>query len=504
MAQSECAGDRLTLQAAGEELDAQTGGKWLADAISRESETFDDSDEAVVDSVRIAGQISAIRSQFGPRVLHVHITGRDTELSARYEDRKRAGATGELPSYSQARSNPTEQQVEDLAAIADIVVDTDRCSPDDVLVRVASHLGYYGRGTQRLVDVLVGGQWGSEGKGHIASYLAPEYSVLVRVGGPNAGHKVYRHDDQIHAFFHLPSGTLHAPETDLVLSPGSVLYVPKLLKEIAEAKITADRLSIDPQAMIIEDSDRDFESDTLKDSIASTAQGVGVATARKVMRGAYPGGPPVRLAIDIPELRPYVKPTRPILESAFRQGKRVFLEGTQGAGLSLHHGAYRWVTSRDTTVSGCLSDAGIAPSRVRRIVMVCRTYPIRVQNPDKEGEQSGPMGRELTLEIISERSRIPIEELRKTETTTTTKRRRRIAEFSWALLRHATSLNGPTDIALSFADYIDKENKDARRFEQLTQPTIQFIEEIERVASAPVALISTRFEKRSIIDRRRW
>jgi adenylosuccinate synthase len=505
MAATGAPNDRAALQAAGEQLDAETDGKWLADAVAREAEAFDDNDEAVVDSVRIAGQIEAIRSQFGPRVLHVHVTGRDAELETRYEERKRAGASGrELPTYSQVRQHATEQQVGDLANIADVVVDTDRCTAEDVKVRVASHLGYYGRGIQRLVDVLVGGQWGSEGKGHIASYLAPEYAVLVRVGGPNAGHKVYRHDDQIHAFFHLPSGTLHAPEADLVLGPGAAIYVPKLLKEIADAKATAQRLSIDPQAMIIEDSDQAFESTTLKDTIASTAQGVGVATARKVMRGAYPGGPPVRLARDSPELKPYLRPTRPILDAAFRDGKRVFLEGTQGTGLSLHHGDYQWVTSRDTTVSGCLADAGIAPSRVRRIVMVCRTYPIRVQNPEKEGEQSGPMGREITWEIVAERSAIPIEELKQTEKTTTTKRRRRVAEFNWALLRHATSLNGPTDIALSFADYIDKDNKDARRFEQLTPQTIQFIEEIERVASAPVSLISTQFEKRSIIDRRRW
>jgi adenylosuccinate synthase len=497
--------DRAALQAAGEQLDAADNGKWLADAVAREAEALEDDAEAVVDSVRIAGQIDAIRSEFGTRVLHVHITGDETELEVRYEERKRLGAAGrELPTYAQVRENPTEHQVGELEKIADVVVDTNRCTAEDVLVRVASHLGYYGRGTQRLVDVLVGGQWGSEGKGHIASYLAPEYSVLVRVGGPNAGHKVYRHDDQIHAFYHLPSGTLHAPEADIVLGPGAVVYVPKLLQEIADAKVTADRLSIDPQAMIIEDADREFESTTLKTTIASTGQGVGAATARKVLRGAYPGGPAVRLARDVPDLAPYCRQTRPILDRVFRQGKRVFLEGTQGTGLSLHHGDYKWVTSRDTTVSGCLADAGIAPSRVRRIVMVCRTYPIRVQNPDTPGEHSGDMGKEISWNVVADRSNIPIADFQSTEKTTTTNRDRRVAEFSWALLRHATSLNGPTDIALSFADYIDIANKDARRFEQLTSETIQFIEEVERVSSAPVSLISTRFEKRSIIDRRRW
>jgi len=65
-------------------------------------------------------------------------------------------------------------------------------------------------------------------------------------------------------------------------------------------------------------------------------------------------------------------------------------------------------------------------------------------------------------------------------------------------------LNGPTDIALTFTDYIDATNRDARRFEQLSAPTIRFIEEIEAVAAAPVTLISTRFHERSVIDRRSW
>jgi adenylosuccinate synthase len=79
-----------------------------------------------------------------------------------------------------------------------------------------------------------------------------------------------------------------------------------------------------------------------------------------------------------------------------------------------------------------------------------------------------------------------------------------VAEFDWVLLRKAATLNAPTDIALTFADYIDCKNANARRFEQLSTPTIRFIEEIERVAAAPVTLISTRFHERSIIDRRAW
>jgi adenylosuccinate synthase len=248
--------------------------------------------------------------------------------------------------------------------------------------------------------------------------------------------------------------------------------------------------------MIICDEDRAFEKKTLEPEIGSTAQGVGAATSRKILRTA--AHPQTQLARDIPALARYIKPSLEVLESAFSKAKRVFVEGTQGTGLSIHHGIYPFVTSRETSGSGCLAEAGIAPSRVRKTIMAVRTYPIRVEG------NSGPMENELNWQIISDRSGIPLDELLAAERTTTTDKKRRVAEFDWNLLRKAASLNGPTDIALTFADYITIENRKARRFEQLTDPTLRFIEEVERVASAPVSLITTRFDARSIIDRRAW
>lgn len=360
---------------------------------------------------------------------------------------------------------------------------------------MAGLLGLHGRAGDRLVDVVVGGQFGSEGKGQIAAHLAPEYGVLIRVGGPNAGHKVFEKPEP-YTFHLLPSGTRRSGDALIALAPGAVLNVAHLMKEIADCEIGVGRLFIDPQAMIIEGADIDAEK-PLVAAIGSTGQGVGKATERKISRGAD-----VHLARDIPELKPYIRPTQLVLEDAYSRGTKILLEGTQGSGLSLHHGYYPHVTSRDTTVSGCLSEAGVPPSRVRRVVMVCRTYPIRVESP-KQGH-SGPMSREITLEEVAKRSGLPLTELQTTEVTSTTKRKRRIAEFDWDLLRRATALNGPTDIALTFADYLDAANQKARRFDQLQPDTIRFIEEVERVSRAAVSLIATRFDYRSIIDRRSW
>ncbi len=158
--------------------------------------------------------------------------------------------------------------------------------------------------------------------------------------------------------------------------------------------------------------------------------GVGAATARRIMER----GQPVTFARDVEELRPYIGSARKVLQDSFVRGARALLEGTQGSGLSLFHGTYPYVTSRDTTVMGCLSEAGIPHSRVRRVVMVCRTYPIRVENPS-DGT-SGPL-REITYGELASRSGIDEAELRGTEKTSTTRRQRRLGEFEWDQLQPA-------------------------------------------------------------------
>jgi adenylosuccinate synthase len=488
------ANERKALQALGTNLDEKTNGTWVRDEltarINKTKPTF-----VLVDAVRIEKQVDAIRKAFGPRVFHIHLNAPSNVLAVRYKGRKIAGFK-EFSKYRDVVKNKTEERVSRLAQIADVVIETDRCTKEDVLVRAASHLGLYGPEHEPLVDVVVGGEYGSEGKGHVVSYLAREYDLLIRVGGPNAGHKVFRVPEP-YTHHQLPSGTLFS-DAKLLIGPGAVLNVPALLTEIADCDVSRERLTIDPQAMVIESEDVRAEKRLVRE-IGSTGQGVGSASARRILgRGGR-----VRLAGDVPELKPYTTSSAcEQLEEAYAARKKVLLEGTQGTGLSLFHGRYPFVTSRDTTVGGLLSETGIAPRRVRKIVMVCRSYPIRVQSP--KGSTSGPMSQEISWKVVSERSGIPLDDFRRGERTSTTHKKRRVGEFEWDLLRRAASLNGPTDIALTFADYLDSANTQARRFEQLTPETIQFTEEIERVSGAPVTLISTRFHWRSIIDRRSW
>ncbi len=491
--------ERRALQLAGQRLDRQDGGQWVGEALQR---VVDDSSGNetpsglfVVDSVRILGQVDAIREAYAADVHHVHLTATEEELRARYEGRSRNDDQG--VTYGQLKANKTEKGVEKLADVADVVVSTDKCSKEAVLVRATALLNLYPRSNDALVDVLIGGQYGSEGKGNIVGHIAPEYDLHIRVGGPNAGHQVYA-EPEPEKYFHLPSGTQRAPDAKLLLGPGAVIYPPKLMKEISDYEVSKDRLTIDPQAMVITDADREEEQNNYA-SISSTAQGVGVASAKKMTgRSAYKEGKSEFLARDCAELAPYIGSARRLIADTIVKGQRILLEGTQGTSLSLHHGPYPHVTTRDTSVSGCLADAGIAPSNVRKVIMVCRTYPIRVGGP------SGPMDYEVEMQTIHERSRIPLDELKRVETTTTTKRARRIAEFDWVQFKDSVQLNGPTDIALTFVDYFDVENRNAYRFEQLTEETISFVEEIERVSGRPVSLLSTDFSWRNVIDRRAW
>jgi len=484
--------DRAELQALGDRLDGESGGRWLADDVAVATSRMPEDAIVVVDSARILGQVEELRRAFGRRVTHVHLYAPHDELRRRY--RRRRGR--DLPSYDDVRRNATEAAIDTLIDDADVVIDTSRSTASDVGVRAASHLGLTSRHAGQLVDVIVGGQYGSEGKGHVAYHISPEYQYLLRVGGPNAGHKVVWDSGRVYTHNQLPSGS-RAGNAHLLIGPGATIDVTRLQNEIADCAVDVERLTIDGNAMIIEQQDIELEGARLVGSIGSTGKGGGAAAARRILRGND-----VRLARDVRELGPYIGDVADVLERAYARGERILLEGTQGTGLSLFQGTYPYVTSRDTTVSGCLAEAGVAPGRVRKVIMVCRTYPIRVGSPPKAS--SGPMGHVLSWAEISRRSGLDVGELRKAERGSISGKRRRVAEFDWTQLRRASVLNNPTDIALTFADYISADNRSARRFEQLTDETIKFIEEVERVAAAPVTLIGTEFHARSIIDRRSW
>jgi adenylosuccinate synthase len=504
--------ERTFLQQFGTSLDKKDEGKWVLNYFQNQLNfSFDATPLNVIDAIRIKEQIEHFRKAYSFSVVHIHLTASAKVLQKRFMERPEVNHLSREQArekYHEAKRDPTEHRVNLLAKDADLTIDTERCSKEDVFYRAASFLRLLAPTNNNLVDVIVGGQFGSEGKGQIAAHIAPDYDCLVRVGGPNAGHTVYEEvseEPTKHVFHLLPSGSHRNRNAKILLGPGAVINEDTLLSEIRKYNIVDEfkdefnnsRLVIDENAIIISQQDIDAEQ-KIAEKISSTGQGVGAATANNLFNARLNASDKHK-AKHSKKLKPFIGSTFNVLEGMYRNNKRILLEGTQGTGLSLHHGLYPHVTSRDTTVAGCLSEAGISPKRVNRIIMVTRTYPIRV------GGKSGDfLSHELDMHIIAKRSGKDGNDLIKKEKTTTTGKNRRIAEFSWSLFRKACELNSPSDIALTFTDYISIANENARRYDQLSEETQQFIQELETCSGVKVSLIATGFDYRAVLDRRNW
>ena len=294
------------------------------------------------------------------------------------------------------------------------------------------------------VTIVVGGQYGSEGKGKVAHWLAGEQRAqyAIRVGGPNSGHTVVQSGRRF-VLRHLPTPVL-LDDVIGVVPAGAYLDVDILLREVEETGLTKDRLLIHPSAVVIDDSMRADEREAgLVEGIASTGQGVGGAVAQRVMRRRS-----VTFAGDTKSLREFVHTNLDrILAEALSRDARVIVEGTQGFGLSvLHGGHYPYATSRDTTASGALSEAGLGPRSVDCVALVLRAFPIRV------GGNSGPLPLETTWEKVA-RDSGAIGDL--IEFTTVTERPRRVAMFHEDVVLRAIRVNRPDLVFLNHVDYFD-------------------------------------------------
>lgn len=343
------------------------------------------------------------------------------------------------------------------------------------------------------VLALVGGQYGSEGKGVIANHIADDVTVAVRVGGPNAGHSL-QHEGRVWKMRSVPCAWTN-PKALLVIGAGAVLDSLELVKEVDALEAAGyrirERLMVDQAATIILPDDLHAERHAtpggpgaLTDTIASTGEGVGAARIRRIKRqpeiwqSAEEALAPARIS---------VVDTVPILNLLARSGV-CLLEGTQGFGLSITYGHWPYVTSRDCTAAQLVADTGIgAPFES---IVVFRSHPIRV------GGNSGPLAGELTWEDISSRFGRDI-----IERTTVTNKVRRIGAWDWGLAARACVINRPIGVALTFADYIDPSVEGATSWSQLTTPVRSFIDAIEDKLSVPVVFVGTGGPHWSVIDR---
>lgn len=323
------------------------------------------------------------------------------------------------------------------------------------------------------ITVLVGGQYGSEGKGAVVARIANEYKVHVRVGSPNAGHTIYWRGEK-HVMQSIPCGWIN-PDAKIVIGRGALLNMKQLMKELVHImQYYPDfkkRLLIDAKAGVLDERFHEQEGGVngeMHRRIGSTGEGVGPARIARLERDPQK----FHLFEDVADewgLKDcMVRNTPDFIASCQDLGYNTLIEGTQGSALSLLHSHWPYCTSIDTNAAGIISEVGIAPTRVTNVLMVIRTYPIRVAG------NSGPMENEISWEELSRRTGMDL-----CERTTVTKKVRRVAEFDDKLFLNSCVLNAPTELALTFADYVDPFIKNCDNVERVmaSKPLYDFMEE---------------------------
>ncbi|MFP3950927.1 MAG: adenylosuccinate synthetase [Candidatus Bathyarchaeia archaeon] len=331
-----------------------------------------------------------------------------------------------------------------------------------------------------VCTVVVDGFFGDTGKGKIVSYLsvADEVSICVRGGvGPNAGHTVVKGEEKFKLRM-VPCGFVN-PKTLELIGPGVLVNPDIVLKEIDETGIRG-RFGIDKQCAIIEphhiEADREGH---LKEEVQTTGTGTGPCNADRALRTA-------KIVRDCKELQNYIEDVPLRVNQALDIGEDVLIEGTQGTFISLYHGEYPYVTSKDVTASAICSDVGIGPTRVDEVVLVLKSYVTRVGAGGLEGEISHEEARERGWD----------------EYGTVTGRQRRAAPFNYSLAKRAAIINGATQIALTKLDILHPQTRGEQSFEDLPEEAKKFVYNVEKRLGIPVTLIGTGPGVEEIIDRR--
>ena len=328
--------------------------------------------------------------------------------------------------------------------------------------------------------VVVGGFFGDEGKGKIISYLAlhDKPSIVVRGGaGPNAGHTI-KDGDKTYKVRMLPSGFLNK-DAKVMVGPGVVVNPDVLLKEVNDFGVEG-RAFLDFNCGIIEKSHRDADSQgRLKEKIGSTGSGTGPANAERAMRT-------LKLAKEIEQLKPYLIDVPLEVNSALDRNENVLIEGTQGTHLSLWHGTYPFVTTKDVTASGICADVGVGPKKVDDVIVVFKAYLTRVG--------TGPMPGELSEE---ETSQLGWEEF-----GTVTGRLRRAAEFDFELAKRAVMLSSANQISITKLDVRFPNCAGITSYNELEEDEKSLIKNIEEELGVKVRLIGTGPSINDVIDLR--
>ncbi len=338
-----------------------------------------------------------------------------------------------------------------------------------------------------MVIVIIGSQWGDEGKGKVVDLLADKFDLVARYqGGHNAGHSVYV-GDKAFVLRLLPSGIIHEDKT-CILGNGMVIDPKAFFEEVDQMiglgiSITPERLKVSSRAHLIMPYHRALDHTTEErlgnEKIGTTLRGIGPCYEDKIGRRGIRvadalvpevlkhriernlaeanrtivlyGREPLRsdeifaeISALAERLRPFVTETTHFLSKEIKANKRLLLEGAQATLLDVDHGTYPYVTSSNPTAGGAAVGLGIPPHSITGVLGIVRTYATRV------GE--GPFPTEM---LDTEEDMANLIRKRGNEYGSVTKRPRRCGWFDAVATRYASEINGFNSLALTKLDVLD-------------------------------------------------
>eukprot|EP01026_Neomeris_dumetosa_P051334 TRINITY_DN4515_c0_g1_i2.p1 TRINITY_DN4515_c0_g1~~TRINITY_DN4515_c0_g1_i2.p1 ORF type:complete len:552 (-),score=74.04 TRINITY_DN4515_c0_g1_i2:247-1848(-) len=354
-----------------------------------------------------------------------------------------------------------------------------RCRPQKAKLQVVSE--YSSNGFNPQVCVVLGTQWGDEGKGKLVDILAQQYDVVARAqGGANAGHTIYNNEGVKFALHLVPSGILN-PNAKCVIGNGVVVHLPGLLQELQNVQdkgvdITG-RILLSDRAHLLFDLHKEIdglrEAELAGSKLGTTKRGIGPAYASKVTRNGLrvcdlsdfgtfieklktleqDGKKRFGDALDydaeadaeyykgiMDKIQPFIGDSVEYVNEAYENGSKILIEGGQATMLDIDFGTYPFVTSSNPSVGGVISGLGLAPSKLESIIGVVKAYTTRVG--------AGPYPTELFGDLA--------EQLRSVgaEFGTTTGRPRRIGWLDIVALRYVNRINGFTHFNITKLDVL--------------------------------------------------
>ena len=412
-------------------------------------------------------------------------------------------------------------------------------------------------------DLIVGLQWGDEGKGKVVDHMAQTHDYVCRfAGGHNAGHTIVI-DGKKYALHLIPSGVLN-PKAKNIVGNGVVLSPKDFIEEMAQFGDLRGRLFLSDKAHILlpYHAAIDQARERLKGdkAIGTTGKGIGPAYGDKITRVGHRLGEllePVKLrdkimdyfainkpifdamGVEAPQadalleelksykeaLAPYITDTVQLMWRILDEEKRILLEGAQGTMLDIDHGTYPYVTSSTTVSAGACAGLGISPKEIGQVTGIAKAYCTRVGNGPFPSEDHGEAGERLREQGF--------------EFGTTTGRPRRCGWFDAVAARHAVRINGVDQVALMKLDVLDgfdtikvctgyrrgdevidyvpydleevepvyetfpgwRRCAGVRRFEELPSEAQRYIEALEALIGCKIGIVSTSPERDDTIIR---